>query len=150
MQLKDYDLRIWGRKWEKSLINRQKPEAIVGLEARGVRQTAVFRSSIINLNTHHFDDINGANQRLFDICGCGGFQLVDHKKVIEEFYEPGQDLDVYSDAEELKEKVGFYLFHEKETIAMAKSAQKKTIANHTYDHRIKKIFDTLDFGSLPE
>jgi hypothetical protein len=77
------------------------------------------------------------NERLFWICGAGGFQLADENPLIREFY--GADEVEIVDADGFKERFNFYLNHPEKRQAMAKKAQERTLREHTYEHRITKI-----------
>ncbi len=142
-KLIDFNLKIWGGGWEHSQLCQKIPDAVTGKEARDLEQANIFYNSTINLNTHHYDDNNAINQRVFDICGSGGFQLVDYKQAVKQCFEIGKDLDTFNSLEELKEKISYYIEQPNEAKVIAQRAHKKTLQSHTYDHRIEEIFDTV-------
>jgi len=148
-QLASFNLKVWGRRWRESALYRMKPESVTGCEARGFDQIKVFHHSIINLNLHHFDDVCGLNQRLFDICGCGGFQIVDYKEEIKEYYEIGKEIETFSSIEELKDKIRFYLDNRQEATEIGLRAREKTLKHHTYEHRVQSILtDVLSLDNI--
>jgi len=77
------------------------------------------------------------NERLFWICGAGGFQLADENPIIRDFYD--EDEVPMATAEEFKEKFKYYLAHPEERKKIAKKAHERTLREHTYEHRITKI-----------
>lgn len=77
------------------------------------------------------------NERLFWICGAGGFQLADENPLIREFYD--EDEVPMANADEFKIKFEYYLAHTEEREKIAKKANKRTLREHTYEHRINKI-----------
>lgn len=77
------------------------------------------------------------NERLFWICGAGGFQIADENPIIREFYD--EDEVPMATAEEFKEKFEYYLNHPEEREKMAKKANERTMREHLYKHRIKYI-----------
>lgn len=77
------------------------------------------------------------NERLFWICGAGGFQLCDENPLIRQFYD--EDEVPMATAEEFKEKFEYYLAHPEERQRMAKKAHERTMKEHTYENRIKEI-----------
>jgi len=146
-QLADFSLKVWGPGWKQSMLYRRKPESIVGAEARGFDEARVFRQSVVNINTHHMDDVCGLNQRVFEICGSGGLQIVEYSEPIEEYYTIGQEIETYSSFEELKDKVRFYLNNRQTAREIGARAQEKTMKYHTYDHRVKAILEDLSFDN---
>lgn len=81
------------------------------------------------------------NERLFWICGAGGFQLADENPIIREFYD--EDEVPMANSQEFKMKFEYYLAHPEERMAMAKKAHERTLREHTYEHRIKNIMFPL-------
>lgn len=77
------------------------------------------------------------NERLFWIPGAGGFQIADENPLVREFYD--EDEVPMATAEDFKEIFQYYLDHPEEREAMAKKAHTRTMGEHTYEHRIKKI-----------
>ncbi len=142
-ELIEYNLKVWGRGWEKSLLYKKKPLVITGKEARDLEQGKIFLNSTINLNIHHYDDCRAVNQRVFDICGSGGFQLTDFKSEISLSYEIGKELETYTTFDELKEKIEYFLAHPGEAREIGKRAGEKTMKMYTYDHRVKEILSQI-------
>lgn len=141
--LLDYNIKIWGNFWENSLIYKLKPSAIMKKQAMGKEQGSVFFSSSINLNTHHYDDMDAVNQRVFDISGSSGFQITDYKDAIFEIFKPGKEIESFKDIYELKDKINYYLKNQAIAKEIGTNAGIKTMSMHTYDHRIKEIFDII-------
>lgn len=77
------------------------------------------------------------NERLFWICGAGGFQIADENPIIRDFYE--DDEVVMATADDFKAKFEYYLNHPEERKAIAKKGQLRTVRDHTYENRIKNI-----------
>ena len=53
---------------------------------------------------------------------------------------PGEDFVYFEDKEDLVQKAGYFLSHEQERQAIARSGYEKVAAGHTYRHRIREIF----------
>lgn len=89
---------------------------------------------------------DGFTQRVFDCLAAGGFVLTSHKKVVEEFFEtqgPGQELGVFVNEADLREKIEFFLKHDAERQAIAARGRSKVLAQHTYHHRVSEIFGEI-------
>lgn len=96
----------------------------------------VFKNSKINLNITLRSIGSGIPLRCFDIMGCGGFLLTNYQADLFELFEPDQDFVYYKDYEDLLEKVEYYLCHDEERDAIARSGYEKVKLWHTYKERV--------------
>ena len=103
----------------------------------------VFKASDINLNITLRSIKKGIPLRNLDIMGCGGFLLTNYQEDMLRFFEPGVDFVYYESREDMLAKVQYYLEHENERRAIAQSGYEKVKAQHTYEHRLKAIIDTV-------
>ena len=99
----------------------------------------IFRNSKINLNVTMRGIRTGIPLRIWDVLGCGGFVLTNYQVEIPEFFNVGEDLDVFYDANDLCQKAEYYINHEKERKEMAYNAHEKVVGEHTYVHRIEQM-----------
>ena len=100
----------------------------------------VFKRSKINLNISLRSIKSGIPLRAFDILGSGGFLLSNFQADFLDDYVPGEDFDYYESKEDLLSKIDYYLTHEDERIAIAKSGHDKVAAGHTFRHRVREMF----------
>ncbi len=142
----DFDLAIFGP-WKKKLIKSSPLRK--RLKSNGFFTTeemvGIFNRSEIVLNVHNwfgrFD--YGVNPRLFEACGSGAFQVCDWKEEIADLYEDGKEIVLYKTLEELKEKLAWYLPRESLRIKIAESALRRTLACHTYEHRMRQMLSVI-------
>lgn len=137
-------LDVWGTGWEAGRLTQDE-------------MIETFSASRINLNLsnasvaksrwrrvlsrHRYDDqIKGRN---FEIPGCGGFQLSGHAEDIETYYEPDSEIALFYTQAELVDKVQRYLADEPLRQAIASAGYRRTLAQHTYEHRFRDIFRQL-------
>lgn len=99
----------------------------------------VFRHSKINLNISLRSIKSGIPLRAFDILGSGGFLLSNFQADFLDDFVPGEDFVYYESKEDLLSKIDYYLTHEDERIAIAKSGHDKVAANHTFRHRVREM-----------
>lgn len=99
----------------------------------------VFRQSRVNLNISRRGIKSGIPLRAFDVLGSGGFLLSNFQADFLDFFVPGEDFVYYESKEDLLQKVDYYLTHEEERQAIARSGHDKVAAGHTYRHRIREI-----------
>ncbi len=99
----------------------------------------IFNQSRINLNITSKIIRTGLPLRIFDILSSGGFLISNYQEEIPELFEPGEELVVYTDLEELKYLVGYYLDHDRERERIAKQGFIKLRDNYTYEKQMEKM-----------
>lgn len=99
----------------------------------------VFKQSRINLNISLRSIKSGIPLRAFDIMGSGGFLLSNFQADYLDNFIPGEDFDYYESKEDFINKINYYLTHEEERIAIAKSGHDKIAAGHTFRHRVREM-----------
>lgn len=117
-----------------------------------------YNGAKINLNIHRapvdmrFEHGNkrkiiprAINGRTFEIAGCAGFQLIDDMRSdVGRHFEVGKEIITYSDPDDLKKKIEYYLKHADERKVIAEAAQKKVLTEHTYEKRLAKIIKATE------
>lgn len=96
--------------------------------------------SRMTLNKHI--DVAGPyanNMRLFEATGCGTLLFTDNKKNLGDLFVPDKEVVVFDSTEELVDKIRFYLKYPQLAIKIAKAGQRRTLREHTYTNRLKKI-----------
>lgn len=86
------------------------------------------------------DQIKGRN---FEIPGCGGFQLSGHSEDLERYYSPDEEIAIFRSEEELLEQVHRYLRDDTARERIAAAGYRRTLAEHTYEHRYRAIFQEV-------
>jgi len=137
-QLGEFDLKHWGNSpsWLVDRIPslRAGPSVLLDDKVRAVR------AAKIALNPLHYAEVDGLNCRAFELAGCGAFQLISHKPVLRDHFTPGIELDVFHSTPDLIDKIRHYLENPEKALAMARLAQVRAHAEHTYDARLAQIF----------
>lgn len=104
----------------------------------------LYNASSINLNITKSQLRTALNMRLFDIAACGGFILTDWREDLEKLFKVEDEMAVYRNKEELREKVVYYLAHPQEREEMANRAKKKVLERHTFKKRMEKMIKTVE------
>jgi len=102
----------------------------------------VFNQTKINLN---FSQVSSANllqikARDFEVPGSGGFLLTGYNEELKTYYEFGKEIETYQNADEMIEKIHYYLAHDEEREKIAAAGYKRAHDEHTYKHRFEHIF----------
>jgi len=137
------DVKIWGLPaplWMD--LGEVKPMVQNRFVAHGEKVRA-FRGAKIVLNNLNPSEIWGTNVRTFEICGAGGFQIVDSRPGLSQLFEIGKELVTFGSAEDLKVKIDHYLAAPEERGAIAKAGRARAWAEHTYAHRLQLLLDTV-------
>lgn len=146
LEQKNINVDIFGSipRWMDEKWHKQHTNKYIKLEYK----RRVFRGSKINLNTLHYSEVEGANCRLFELAGCGGFQLCDKRKIIKSYFKEDEEIVLYESTSELIEKVNFFQNNIEQAEEIANRASKRAHAEHTYEKRILQIFKYINFDKV--
>ena len=113
-------------------------------QAWGIDVYNIFHNSKIVVNRHSSAAENYANNmRLFEATGSGAMLITDEKDNLDELFEVGIEVVSYRDADDLIDKVRYYLTHDDERAAIAAAGQARTLREHTYANRMKELHGIL-------
>lgn len=144
--LTDYDFKIWGINWDVPELQNcvQKPQTWFDSD----EFAKIVAGSKINLNLHSSTTCDGIdpeadaiNPRVFEIAACGGFQLCDPCKGIENLFDSSTELPIYHNLRELREYIDYFLAHPQERTVFAERARNRVLKEHTYVHRAQQMLD---------
>lgn len=99
----------------------------------------VFKQSRINLNISLRSIKSGIPLRAFDILGSGGFLLSNYQDDFLDYFIAGEDFVYYESAQDLLNKIDYYLHHEDERAAIARNGYEKVAQDHTFRHRVREM-----------
>ncbi|MFN0063063.1 MAG: glycosyltransferase [Myxococcaceae bacterium] len=106
-------------------------------------KSRIFGEALACLNTTSFAEGNSLNCRAFEIAGAGGLQLLEHRDIVSECFEPGRELLTFRTYEELLESIQRAMRHPEEMKTIRAAAAKRALAQHTYAHRLERILGEL-------
>ena len=143
-RLHDLDLKIWGPPaWNASTA--KVAERFQGHPVRGSQYAKAIGASKINIALLS-EQRRGASSgdvttsRTFEIPGAGGFMLHERTEEAMALFEEGKEAAFFSGADELAEKVAYYLDHEDERAAIADAGRRRAIASfYSTDDRAKVV-----------
>jgi hypothetical protein len=107
---------------------------------------ALLRTAPICLNMSNGDNETGLNFRHFEITATGGFLLCFDQPDLGEFFDIGRECDVFTDEDELIQKIDYYLANPEQRMAVAQAGQQRTLEQHLISHRLGEVLDRLDAG----
>ncbi len=147
MSLSPTRLGQWALRWLPLHVLESTPfrgiVGTVGIVRRLLRSSVSTRSDADKPATFSEKQIKGRN---FEIPGCGSLLLTERVDRLEEYYEPGREIVCFESVDELAEQIRYLLTREDKRRAIAEAGYRRTLAEHTYEHRFKRIFERM---SLP-
>ncbi|AKK71678.1 glycosyltransferase [Chryseobacterium sp. P1-3] len=109
----------------------------------GSRKAEVLLGSKIVFNNFHYAEVQSVNAKFFEIAGIGAFQICDYKPTLEEYSIIPREKFTFNTIDESIELIKYYLNHQEERHTLADIQKKHFLQNHTYDIRMKQLFDLL-------
>ncbi|MEW6162061.1 MAG: glycosyltransferase [Nitrospirota bacterium] len=111
-------------------------------------QVEIIQRSKINLSClSAADSVYGKSwglpERCYGIPACGGFLLMDDRVHIKDDFSIGDEVVTYSDIEDCKNKIFYYLDKHEERRRIAERAYQKVMKEHTYMHRARKLISEI-------
>jgi GT2 family glycosyltransferase/tetratricopeptide (TPR) repeat protein/SAM-dependent methyltransferase len=92
--------------------------------------------------------LNDINMRVFEALACGSLLVTNDLRDNgqEELFQDGKHLATYRDAEELLDKIAFYLAREELRERIAAAGRAEVLGKDTYRHRMEKVLATVEQG----
>lgn len=137
-------VHAYGRDWSRRGVDRlrtlswARPDLPTGPDVDRPHGYGIMAGAIGCLNVH--GDQDGFTMRTFEAPGVGGLQLVDRPDV-DTLYEPGAEVLVFTSDAELVELAGRARADRRWARAIAEAGQRRTLAEHTLDHRIAELVE---------
>ncbi len=142
----------------------ERPRIIAGLREKGIKVEAfgygwpngplsvdemvrLYSRSRINLGFGGVADLKDTyclKGRDFEVPMSGGLYLTEYHAELERFFELGKEIAVYSNFDDLAEKIRYYLSHTEEADAIRKRGLARARDEHTWERRFERIFRLLN------
>jgi spore maturation protein CgeB len=142
------DFRIYGSRWDTVRDPELFGATITGVPLHGRDYAQAICSAKVNLaihmgslGAHGWADL--VSTRTFEIPACRGFMLHVDNEEVRRLFNPGTEIDVFSNEKELCDKIGFYLGQDQIRDEMAKKAYGRAVPAYGYDARARAIADRI-------
>ena len=143
-RLPELDLHIYGNGWRERARSPELKPFIRGFAVCGSEYAKVIRAARICLGITS-GRVRGVTQgdqtttRTFEIPACVGFMLHERTSELLELYEEGKEVACFGSAEELAEKIQYYLSHPAQRDAIARSGHARCVPSYSYDNRVREM-----------
>ncbi len=107
-------------------------------------KSRAFGEGMACLNTFALAEGNSINCRAFEIAGAAGLQLIERKQTLPLCFEPGKEVLDFGSYEELLAHIDRAKRFPAEVQVIREAGNKRALAEHTYRHRLEKMFADLD------
>ncbi len=133
-----FNFKVWGNGWDKILPKKN----IGGLYYDNQKLNELYASSVISINDHHPDMAKKGMVavKIFDILASGGFALSDTNTGIHDIF--GDAVPQYSDAEDLRDIISYYLKNPDIRYEMTKKGREIALA-HTFKDRALQFLSAI-------
>jgi len=147
--LVDFDLGIWGPGWEKVDWESKLRACIKASHTPPSEWSKIYSASKIVLATHYQDPANRfpvyqASPRIFEALACGAFVMSDNQRDVFSLFKDGEHLVRFDDADDLIEKITYYLARPLEREEIACQGRREVLSKHTYVHRIERLLSIVN------
>lgn len=146
------DVHVFGNRWKRNfpLISMDLQQRIEDRSLWGdvLHQHLVQSKIVLNITrTHFYAAETGVNLRIFEALAAGCFLLTDACEEVTELFEVGVEIETYSSATELKDKVNYYLAHQEEREAIAARGHQKFMSLYRWDVRVQELMHRMQITS---
>lgn len=133
-----YRLSIWGNDWERLEPRSPLRKYCRFVPAYGESQAKILASTKIALAFLKPPDLHTA--RSFEIPAQGAFMLAERSSEHTRFFREGIEIACFSDVNELREKIDYYLHHEGQRQQIAQAGYLHvTQEGHSYIDRMQQV-----------
>jgi spore maturation protein CgeB len=127
-------------RWSHPAIVRQFRGRYIVREEK----SRVFHAGLACLNSTHLSEGNSLNCRAFEICAAGGLQLIEAKPAVADCYDPGTEVLTYASVDEILSHLDRARREPDWSRAIREAGHRRTLAEHTYRHRLDRILSDAD------
>jgi spore maturation protein CgeB len=143
--LADFDLGVWGPGADTLPATSPLHPSLRGDGVGAEAWTRIYSAAKLVLCIHY--DRPGpvcrqASPRVYEVLACGGFLLCDDQPDVRQLFTDGRELAIFRNPEELRQKIRYYLDHERARREIAERGRAKVLAGHTYQHRLAVLLTT--------
>lgn len=139
---------VFGSRWNRNypLMSDALKERIIDRPVWGyeLHQHLMGSKIILNITRGPFYAAEtGMNLRIFEAMAAGCFMLTDYCDEVAELFVPGVEIETFKGAEELQDKVAYYLHNEQARLAIARRGRQKFLEKFTWPTRVADMLQKM-------
>ena len=106
----------------------------------------LYQRARIGINIHNRGDYTVGNYRLFDLPANGVLQISDGGEYLRSFFDVDHEIVSYRSADDLIERVRYYLDHDDERKRIALNGYRRVMRDHRFAMRMMQGGDLIERG----
>lgn len=103
----------------------------------------LYQRTKIGINIHNRGKYTVGNYRLFDLAGNGVMQISDGDHYLDRFFQNRKEIVSFSNADDLIDRIHYYLAHDNERQSIARSAFRRAMKDHRFVHRMRQLGELI-------
>ena len=104
----------------------------------------LYQRAKIGINVHNRGKYTVGGYRMFDLPGNGVMQICDGEEFLSAFYREGEEVVGYRSADDLIDKVRYYLDNDAERERIARGGYRRVMADHRIRKRLEDLADIVN------
>lgn len=104
----------------------------------------LYQRTKIGINVHNRGKYTVGGYRMYDLPANGVMQICDGDEFLSAFYEVGEEVVGYTSADDLVDKVRYYLDNDAERERIARNGYRKVMADHRIRTRLGELVDIVN------
>ncbi len=143
-RLPSVTMTIVGNRWAEACAGTALEPFVLGHELVGDFHARVVQTSRINIaihsgpdGPHGWEDL--VSTRTFEIPASKGFMLHIDNPEVRDFFEPGREIDVFADPDQLCERIATWLARPDDRRAMIEAAFARCVPAYSYYARAESL-----------
>jgi spore maturation protein CgeB len=105
-----------------------------------------YQRAKIGFNIHNRGDYTVGSYRLFELPANGVMQISDGGEYLDDFFEVGSEIERHGGADELIDKIRYYLGHDDERKRIALGGYRRAMKDHRLKHRMHQAGELIERG----
>lgn len=106
----------------------------------------LYHRTRIGINVHNRGKYTVGGYRMFELPANGVMQVCDGGEHLQTFFEDGKEVVGYEDADDLIEKIRYYLAHDAEREAIARAGFRRVMRDHRMPLRLRQAGELIERG----
>lgn len=137
------NLKIFGYDSEKWLANEKLKKCYSGqLNKQNIIRGA-YNVSKISINVTREHGFASLNMRVYEAMACGNLMLTDDKSDARELFAENEEIIIFRDYNDLKNKTEYFLAHKDQLNNIANAGRNRVLKEHTYLKRFENYLPII-------
>lgn len=120
---------------------------------RGIIRSQLYGKDMLKEISRHAVSLNihaqvageyAANVRMFEVTGAGSLLVTDHKRNIQDFFLPGEEVLTFRSREECVEVLRWSIDHPEKAAEIAARGHERTLRDHSVERRVDLLAEILE------